>query len=193
MASEFSVAFSHVGIYVTDIERMIDFYTRFLRFVLTDRGVSQNGGAHIAFLSRDPREHHQIVLVKGRPESLQFNVINQMSFRVDSLATLRELHSQLAGEGLVNLGPVSHGNALSVYFRDPEGNRIELLIDTPWYIPQPFRIPVDLSLEDDELWAWAEAQARSMPGFMTRAEWRAGLEKKIAQASAPREPVTAEK
>jgi len=191
MASEFSIAFSHVGIHVTDIERMIDFYTRFMRFVLTDRGVSQNGGAQIAFLSRDPREHHQVVLVKGRPDDLAFNVINQMSFRVDSLATLRDLHSRLAEEGLVNLGPVSHGNALSVYFRDPEGNRIELLVDTPWYIPQPYRIPIDLSMPDQELWAWAEMHARSIPGFMTRAEWRAGLEKKIAQASAPREPVTA--
>ena len=191
MASEFSIAFSHVGIFVNDIERMIDFYTRFMRFVLTDRGVSQNGGAQIAFLSRDPREHHQVVLVKGRPADLKFNVINQMSFRVDSLATLRELYSRLAEEGLVNLGPVSHGNALSVYFRDPEGNRIELLVDTPWYIPQPYRIPIDLSMPDEELWAWAETHARSIPGFMTRAEWRAGLEKKIAQAGAPREPVTA--
>ena len=93
-----------------------------------------------------------------------------MSFRVDSLATLRDLHARLAEEGLVNLGPVSHGNALSVYFRDPEGNRIELLVDTPWYIPQPYRIPIDLSMEDEALWAWAEAHARSIPGFMTRAE-----------------------
>jgi len=183
MTSEFSIAFSHVGIYVNDLERMIDFYTRFMRFVLTDRGVSQNGGAQIAFLSRDPREHHQVVLVKGRPDDLKFNVINQMSFRVDSLATLKDLHGRLADEGLVELGPVSHGNALSVYFKDPEGNRIELLVDTPWYIPQPYRIPIDLSLPDDELWKWAETHARSIPGFMTRAEWRAGLEKKIVQAS----------
>ena len=42
------------------------------------------------------------------------------------------------------LGPVTHGNALSVYFLDPEGNRVELLIDTPWYVPQPHRLVVDI-------------------------------------------------
>jgi catechol 2,3-dioxygenase-like lactoylglutathione lyase family enzyme len=191
MASEFSIAFSHVGIYVTDMDRMIDFYTRFLHFVLTDRGVNQKGGAELAFLSRDPREHHQIVLIKGRPADLSFNIINQISFRVDSLPTLRQLLAGLAEAGYTKLDPVSHGNAISVYFGDPEGNRVELLIDTPWYIPQPYRIPIDLSLPDKELWAWAEAQARSMPGFRTRAEWRQELEKKIARASLPREPATA--
>ena len=49
MASDFSIAFSHVGIFVNDIERMIDFYTRFMRFVLTDRAAAdtptRKGGA----------------------------------------------------------------------------------------------------------------------------------------------------
>lgn len=33
-----SVSFSHLGIYVRDLERMVDFYSRFLGFVITDRG-----------------------------------------------------------------------------------------------------------------------------------------------------------
>ena len=32
---------------------------------------------------------------------------------------------------------MNHGNAWSVYFRDPEGNRIEIFCDTEWYIEQP--------------------------------------------------------
>ena len=32
------LAFSHIGFYVTDIERMEAFYTRFLGFTVTDRG-----------------------------------------------------------------------------------------------------------------------------------------------------------
>ena len=80
------------------------------------------------------------------------------------------------------LGPVTHGNALSVYFLDPEGNRVEFLIDTPWHVPQPYRIPVDLSLPDEELWASIEQhvradarlQAAGGMGGGDRAEDRAG-------------------
>ena len=102
---------------------------------------------------------------------------------MDSLRTLRELNAGLKNEPVTLLGPVTHGNALSVYFRDPEGNRIELLIDTPWYVPQPMRIPVDLSLPDDQLWAWIEERIRALPGFKPRAEWQADIERKLARAN----------
>ena len=181
----FSLTLSHVGIYVTDIKRMVDFYTRFLGFVVSDRGPRTDG--EIVFMTRDAREHHQFVLASGRPADIPFNLINQMSFRVDSLATLRALYRGLKNEQVVDLGPVTHGNALSVYFHDPEKNRVELLIDTPWYVPQPCRIPVDLMVADDVLWATIEKQVRAMPGFKTREEWAADIERRIAQASAQRQ------
>ncbi len=28
---------------------------------------------------------------------------------------------------------------------DPEGNGIEIFTDTPWYVPQPHGVPIDLS------------------------------------------------
>ena len=108
--------------------------------------------------------------------------MNQLSFRVDSLDTLRELQRGLKDEHATELGPVTHGNALSVYLHDPEKNRVELLIDTPWYVPQPCRIPVDLSLPDDELWATLERDARALPGFKSRTAWMAEIEQKIADA-----------
>jgi hypothetical protein len=83
------------------------------------------------------------------------------------------MHQRVEKEGVRELYPVSHGNALSVYFLDPEGNRIELFIDTPWYVEQPVRVPLDLSLPDAELWAWVERDARGRPGFKPVEEWRA--------------------
>lgn len=178
----YGLTLSHCGIYVTDMARMVNFYSGFLGFAVSDRGTLADGRGEIVFLTRDPREHHQFVLATGRPADLPFNIVNQLSFRVDSLETLRELQRGIAKEGGTELGPVSHGNALSVYLRDPEGNRVELLIDTPWYVPQPCRIPVDLSLPDDALWAKLERDARALPGFKPRAEWRADIEKRIAEA-----------
>jgi catechol 2,3-dioxygenase len=157
--------------YVADAARMEDFYTRVLGFTATDRG--QLGSTSLVFLSRDPREHHQLVLASGRPGELPFNSINQISFRMAEFAGLREMHRRLAAEKVRDLHPVSHGNALSVYFLDPEGNRIELFVDTPWYCRQPVRIPMNISLKDEELWAWAEAEARKQPDFMPVDEWRA--------------------
>lgn len=185
----FSLTLSHVGIFVTNMARMVDFYTRFMGFAVSDRGTLANG--EIVFMTRDPREHHQLVMASGRPADLPFNVVNQLSFRVDSLATLREMYRGLKNEPVVDLGPVTHGNALSVYFRDPEGNRIELLIDTPWHVPQPHRLPVDLFLPDDKLWAEIERHVRPMPGFKPRAEWAAEIERKIAQADARRQTAAA--
>lgn len=181
----FGLTLSHVGIFVTDMPRMIDFYTGFLGFAVSDRGQGGHGG-EIVFLTRDPREHHQVVLATGKPADLPFNIVNQLSFRVDSLDTLRELQRGIAAEQATELGPISHGNALSVYLRDPEGNRIELLVDTPWYVPQPCRLPVDFSLPDDALWAALEKQARAMPGFKPRSVWAAEIEAKIAEATARR-------
>jgi catechol 2,3-dioxygenase-like lactoylglutathione lyase family enzyme len=181
MTQPISISFSHVGIYVTDIDKMVDFYTRFLGFVVSDRGATVSGG-RITFLTRDSNEHHQLVMATGRPADLPFNVVNQISFRVDSLRTLKQMHAALKNEPVKDLGPISHGNALSVYFLDPEGNRIELLIDTPWYVPQPMRIPLDLSLPDAELWSAVEEQARTIPGFKPRAEWQAEMEQKLARA-----------
>jgi catechol 2,3-dioxygenase-like lactoylglutathione lyase family enzyme len=173
--------FSHVGFFVRDLERMADFYSRVLGFTITDRGTldTPRGPVGLVFLSRDPAEHHQIVLASGRPEELPFNPINQISFRMADFAGLREMHRRIQGEAVSEIAPVSHGNALSVYFLDPEGNRIELFVDTPWYVTQPLRIPMDMALPDEALWQWAEDNARKLPGFRPVEQWRADLEKRL--------------
>jgi catechol 2,3-dioxygenase len=173
MTSVPEFSFSHMGLYVADAARMEDFYTRVLGFAVTDRG--NLGATAIVFLSRDPREHHQIILASGRPGAGGFNPVNQISFRMADFAGLREMHRRLEREGVAELSPVSHGNALSVYFRDPEGNRLELFVDTPWYVQQPLRVPMDMTLSDAAIWEWAEREARKQPGFQPVEQWREGL------------------
>ena len=171
------VAFSHVGLFVHDLERMEDFYCRVLGFTVTDRGELESpvGRVGLVFLSRDPREHHQLVLATGRPSTVEFNVVNQISFRVPDLPALRRFHAVLEGERVKAMAPVTHGNAISLYFHDPEGTRLELFFDTPWYCEQPVREPVDLSRSDEDILADTERLARSRPGFETREAWMAGL------------------
>ena len=183
MTSVPRLSFSHMGIFVTDLARMEDFYTRVLGFTVTDRGdlETARGRLQFVFLSRDPREHHQVVMASGRPADLPFNPINQISFRMADFAGVREMYRRLQHESVTEISPVSHGNALSVYFRDPEGNRLELFVDTPWYVKQPLRVPMDMKLSDRELWAWAEAEARKQPGFKPVEEWRSALSRQMEQ------------
>jgi catechol 2,3-dioxygenase-like lactoylglutathione lyase family enzyme len=171
--------FSHIGLFVTDLARMVAFYRGALRFTQTDTG--RLGPVELAFLSRDASEHHQIVLAAGRPADVPFNVVNQISFRVPDLPTLRRFHQCLLAHGASDVQPVTHGNAISVYCRDPEGNRLELFIDTPWYCEQPLREPLDFAQSDEAIMQRTEAIASSRPGFRSREAWQAEVARRMTE------------
>ena len=52
---------------------------------------------------------------------------------------------------------VSHGNALGMYFFDPEGNRIEIYYRTGYDVPQPHGDPIDLEASVEDLLGIAQA------------------------------------
>src|SRR3974377_1309750 len=79
---------AHMGIYVQDRDRMERFYTEGLGLMVPDQGEGRSG-MHRTFMSGNPENHHQMVLVTGRPDTSGFNPIQQMSFMVDSLGDLR--------------------------------------------------------------------------------------------------------
>ncbi|PJI97721.1 glyoxalase/bleomycin resistance protein/dioxygenase superfamily protein [Acidovorax sp. 69] len=176
-----SLVFSHMGFYVRDLERMAHFYKDVLCFTETDRG--DLGAVQLVFLSRDPAEHHQVVLASGRPADLTFSVINQISLRVPDLATLRLVRDRVAADAdVTEMLCATHGNAVSIYFRDPEGNRLEVFMDMPWYCEQPLREPIDLDQSDEIIMARAEAIARSRPKFQSRALWQADMARRMGYA-----------
>ena len=176
-----AVSFSHFGIHVTDLPRMEDFYTRVLGLLVSDRGTLP-GGPMLCFLSRDPDEHHQMVLVAGRPPGGGDNVVNQISFKLPALEDLKAMHRRVREEGIAQFRIVTHGNAWSIYFADPEGNRVELFVDTPWHTPQPLAEPFDIEAPTEVIMAETEALCRSRPGFASRAEWREAQVSRLAAA-----------
>ena len=92
MAAGFSLALSHVGYYVSDVEKMVDFYTRFLKFVVSDRGDRDDGGA-IVFMTRDPNEHHQRCSPAANPpylvsmSSIKYHFVSTVSPRCATCST----------------------------------------------------------------------------------------------------------
>ncbi len=180
-----NLMFSHLGFTVSDLDKMVDFYTRILGFTVTDRG--NLGELTLVFLSRDPMDHHQLALVTGKPENIPLNpidpglppVINQISFRVGNLQDLKALHKVLLAENIEIKLVGSHGVSWSIYCLDPDGNMIELFVDTEWYFPQPFLVPLDLTKSNEEIYAETEKMCREQPGFEPYANWRAKISGKM--------------
>ena len=73
---------AHVGIWVQDFERMKNFYVRMFGFGVADEGLL-NGNSY-AFLSRDPRDHHQVVVAEGRKPETDQTTVNQISFKCEN-------------------------------------------------------------------------------------------------------------
>ena len=139
----------HVGIYAEDLMKMRDFYSRVLGLTISDEDLEERG---MTFFTADKeREHHEFVLMKGRVTRDDAKVIQQISFIVPSLDDLREFKIRLEAEPDVKIERiVSHGIAFGMYFFDPEGNRIELYVRTPYPVPQPLGDPIDITTQTDE-------------------------------------------
>ena len=170
---------SHLGFYVRDLDRQADFYQKIFRLVETDRGVS-GAGDPIVFLTGDSSEHHQLVLTAGLPDTTDRTWLNQVSFRVDSLAELQEFAAWLAECGVTPSATVSHGNAWSIYFPDLEGNNVEVYASSPWYVPQPFRELIDLTRPTQELLDETYRSVKDNGDFAPIEEWTTDLEDRLA-------------
>lgn len=168
----------HIGVYAHELEPMVDFYSNIFGLVVTDRGHSARG-FDIAFLSRDPSEHHQIAIATGRPKDATFSTINQISFRVQGLDELRQYYPWLVKQGVKKLDPRNHGNAWSVYFADPEGNRVEIYCRSPWHVSQPFGEPLDLTEPADVIRAKTEAMVKQDPTCLPMEVFTAQMKKKM--------------
>jgi catechol 2,3-dioxygenase-like lactoylglutathione lyase family enzyme len=172
-----------MGLWVHDLDKMVDYFTRLFGFIVSDRGITR--GTPIAFLTLDPGAHHQVVLAQGRPAELAFNVLQQISFKTDSLAAVRAYYEALRSEPVTQIQGITHGNAWSVYFRDPEDNRTEIYCDTPWHVAQPFGVPMDYALPEEEIVRLTQELIRDKPTFSTFEEFSretaAKIEAKRAQ------------
>ena len=147
----------HVGIYAEDLMKMRDFYSRVLGLEISDEDLEERG---MTFFTADKeREHHEFVLMKGRVTRADAKVIQQISFIVPTLEDLREYQARLEAEPGVSVARiVSHGIAFGMYFFDPEGNRLELYVRTPYKVPQPLGDPIDLSMSNEDLEDIAKAR-----------------------------------
>ncbi|MBI3260887.1 VOC family protein [Candidatus Berkelbacteria bacterium] len=117
----------HVHIKVRDIKRAEEFYTKLLGFRVTERFEDQ-----YVFLAFD-KAHHDLALKNVGPDASMppHDSIGLYHFALEvaSENELKILYKKLKQNG-VPLTPVDHGISKAFYFSDPDGNGIEVYVDT---------------------------------------------------------------
>jgi catechol 2,3-dioxygenase len=171
---------SHFGVFVTNLEQMVDFYTHVFGLTITDRGRGRTFQNELVFMSASENQHHQLVLSSGRPKEATFSTVMQISFKVPNIQAIRDIKASALMRGASRMLALNHGNALSIYFADPEGNTIEVYIDTPFYVAQPHGDPLDLDQSDDDILRETEAMCRRDPTFMPLDAWQAKFKTSIS-------------
>lgn len=86
----------------------------------------------LAFVSYD-EEHHRIALInipQLADKAPGTSGMDHMAFTYASLADLAANYTRLkAEEGIAPFWAINHGPTTSLYYRDPDGNQVELQVD----------------------------------------------------------------
>jgi catechol-2,3-dioxygenase len=148
MANPSIARLGHVGLHVQDLEKQKCFYRDVLGLTVTD----EDPKLGMVFMSARPdEEHHEFLLCRGRNVDSDARVLQQVSFRCNEFADVIGFYHRLKEYGAKFDMIISHGNAIGVYFFDPEGNRIETYWPTGLKARQPYGELIDLDQPPAEL------------------------------------------
>ena len=177
------VSWSHCVLKVRDLEAMIRFYADTMGWEVSDRGpLGPPGAPDIVFMTGSARDHHQLALVQSRGDE-EGTSLDHNAFRVESLSDVKAMFEKLSKDPRVAaVAPITHGNAISVYFKDPEGNGIEIFCDTPWHVKQPAARGWNPAQSEAEILAEVQAAFESDPEFRPMADYRAERARAFGEA-----------
>jgi len=116
---------AHIVRRTARFEEMIDWY----RTVLGAEVVYSD--TMLAFLTYD-EEHHRIAIaaLPGLEEQSPAAVgTDHVAFTYATLGDLLYTYARLKGEGIEPFWCINHGPTTSMYYKDPDGNRVELQVD----------------------------------------------------------------
>ncbi|MBD3759635.1 VOC family protein [Rhizorhabdus sp.] len=120
------VKLAHVVLRTIDkFDEMVAWYET----VLNARKIWHNPGA--SFLSYDD-EHHRIAIVESpgiKERDGRYVGLDHIAFTYADGEDLLNTFARLKSEGIEPFGCVNHGPTTSLYYNDPDGNRVELQID----------------------------------------------------------------
>jgi catechol-2,3-dioxygenase len=116
---------AHVVLRTGNYQKMVAFYKDFLGADITF--MNQN----LAFLRYD-EEHHRIAIIAvpgTGPKVATSAGLEHIAFTFPSLSDLVLSYQQRKAKGISPTWCVNHGPTTSIYYSDPDGNRLETQVD----------------------------------------------------------------
>jgi catechol-2,3-dioxygenase len=127
-----AVRLNHAVLFVADLERAVDFYTR--TFDMTVVASEPRANASFLRLARSGN-HHDLGLfgvgTAGGPKRRGAIGLYHLAWQVDTIDELADAQVSLAEAGALT-GMSSHGATKSLYGADPDGNEFEIM----WMLPR---------------------------------------------------------
>jgi catechol 2,3-dioxygenase len=119
----------HVVIKMRDLEAAKRFYRDILGMKITD----EREGFGVFFRFHD--YHHDIAVFQvaedaALPQKNQVGLAH-IALVADSFATVKAMYQRLKEHNVPIVRTVDHGITKSVYFKDPEGNELEIYCEAP--------------------------------------------------------------
>jgi len=148
--------FAHAVLRTNKFKQMVDWY----KTVLQAEVVFEN--QMLAFMTYDD-EHHRLAIAAFpgiEDRAPRAAGLDHLAYTYSSLGDLVATYERLKAAGITPAVPINHGLTLSMYYRDPDGNKVELQIDnfaTVEELKGFFRShdfsknPIGVSFDPDEL------------------------------------------
>ena len=119
------VKFAHAVLRTNKFRQMVDWY----KTVLQADVVFEN--QMLAFMTYDD-EHHRIAIAAfpGVEDRAPRGAgLDHLAYTYRNFSDLIATYERLKAAGITPVAPINHGLTLSMYYRDPDGNKVELQID----------------------------------------------------------------
>jgi catechol 2,3-dioxygenase-like lactoylglutathione lyase family enzyme len=117
--------FAHFVLRSSNMARMVDWYCTVLNMHVVQRN------DFICFMTYDD-EHHRLAVVNveglHEPDAKAWGLAH-VAYTFRDIGELLSTWRRLKDKGIEPYRPIHHGPTISLYYRDPDGNSVELQVD----------------------------------------------------------------